>query len=79
MGFLKILAFITLPISGMTYASFSLGKQLPKATRSFGNSIGLSYIYFKTILKVLKPEDQLPYEMIEIARRTSQQSKALQR
>ena len=55
MGFLKIVAFIALPLSAMTYASFSLGKELPKATRIFGNYIGLSYVYFKYILKILKP------------------------
>jgi hypothetical protein len=55
MGFLKIVLMISIPLSGMTYTAFSLGKQLPKATRKFGNYIGLSYIYFKTIIKVLKP------------------------
>ncbi len=64
MGFFKIMAFIAVPITGMTYAAFSLGKELPKASRKFGNYIGLSYVYFKCVLKTLKPEDQMPYDMI---------------
>lgn len=79
MGFFKIIAFIAVPITGMTYAAFSLGKELPKASRKFGNYVGLSYVYFKCILKTLKPEDQMPYEMIEMARKASQQSQALRR
>lgn len=79
MGLFKIFAIIAAPVVGMTYAAFSLGKELPKATRRFGNHIGLSYVYFKTILKVIKPEDQMPYEMIEVARKASQQSQALKR
>jgi hypothetical protein len=55
MGFLKFLAIITLPTAAMTYSAFSLGKELPKACRRFGNFIGLSYIYFKCIIKTLKP------------------------
>lgn len=64
MGLLKIFALLAVPISGMTYAAFSLGKELPIACRRFGNYIGLSYVYFKTILKVLKPEDQMPYQVM---------------
>ena len=55
MGFIKIVVIITAPIAGMTYAAFSLGSRLPKASRKFGNYLGLSYIYFKCILKALKP------------------------
>lgn len=61
MGFLKIVSFIVLPIGGMSYVAFSLGKQLPKASRLLGNYIGLTYVYFKTAIKLLKPEDQMPY------------------
>lgn len=55
MGFFKIITCIAIPITGMTYVAFSLGRELPKATRLFGNYIGLSYVYFKCILKALKP------------------------
>lgn len=79
MGIFKVLALIALPISGMTYAAFSLGKQLPVASRRLGNYVGLSYVYFKCLLRSLKPEDQMPYEIIETARRASQQSQALRR
>ena len=68
MGFKKIFLIISVPLVGMSYAAFSLGKELPKATRWFGNHIGLSYVYFKSVLKVLKPKDHLPYEAIKRAR-----------
>ena len=64
MGLLKIIAIIAIPTTVMTYSAFSLGKQLPKACKIFGNYIDLSYIYFKCILKALKPEDQMPYDML---------------
>lgn len=57
MGIFKIAAIILTPVCGMTYLSFSLGRELPKACRWFGNYVGLSYIYFKSILKTLKPEN----------------------
>ena len=73
MGVTKILFLVVTPIAGMSYAAFSLGKELPKASRLFGNYIGLSYIYFKSILKVLKPKDHIPFETIQKAREASQQ------
>lgn len=79
MGLLKILALISIPLAGMTYSAFSLGKQLPIASRRLGNYIGLSYVYFKCILKTLRPEDQMPYEILQTARKASQQSQALRR
>jgi hypothetical protein len=75
MGLFKTLFFIAAPIVGMTVMAFRLGKQLPQASRLFGNYIGLSYIYFKSILKFVKPVDQMPFEMISLARKTSQQVK----
>lgn len=79
MGVFKVLIIVTIPAAYMTYSAFALGKQLPRASRLFGNYIGLGYLYFKSGLKALKPEDQLSYEMIEMARRASQQSQALKR
>jgi hypothetical protein len=73
MGFGKIIFFIVAPIGGMTIAAFSLKKELPKACRLFGNYIGLSYVYFKSTIKILKPQDHMTYEMIDIARKASQQ------
>lgn len=73
MGILKLIFLIVAPIGGMTVASFTLGKQLPKATRLFGNYIGLSYVYFKSFIKIIKPKDHMTYQMINIARKTTQQ------
>lgn len=73
MGIFKIMFFIATPIVGLTIAAFRLNRQLPIASRLFGNYIGLSYVYFKSILKYVKPVDQMPFEMISLARKTSQQ------
>jgi hypothetical protein len=61
MGILKTLFLIAAPIAGMTVMAFRLGKRLPEASRLFGNYIGLSYVYFKSILKFVKPVDQMPF------------------
>ncbi len=62
MGFLKIVFLITVPLTGLTIAAFRLGKELPIASRLFGNYIGLGYVYFKSILTFVKPADHLPFE-----------------
>jgi len=61
MGLGKIILLIAAPIGGMTIAAFSLKKELPIACRLFGNYIGLSYVYFKSILKIMKPQDHMTY------------------
>lgn len=61
MGLGKILFLIIAPIGGMTIAAFSLKSQLPKACRLFGNYIGLSYVYFKSLIKIMKPQDHMTY------------------
>lgn len=73
MGILKVVFLITAPLAGLTIAAFRLGKELPIAARLFGNYIGLSYVYFKSIITYIKPVDHLPFEMISLARKTSQQ------
>lgn len=75
MGILKTLFFVTAPLVGLTVLTFRLGNKLPAASRLFGNYIGLSYVYFKSVLKFVKPVDQMPFEMISLARKTSQQVK----
>jgi hypothetical protein len=77
MGFLKIVFLITAPLAGLTIAAFRLGNQLPLASRLFGNYIGLGYVYFKSIITYIKPVDHLPFEMISLARKTSQQVTSL--
>jgi len=61
MGLGKIIFFIAAPITGMTIAAFSLKKELPKACRIFGNYIGLSYVCFKSMIKIMKPQDHMTY------------------
>jgi hypothetical protein len=73
MGILKVVFLITAPLAGLTIAAFRLKRELPVAARLFGNYIGLSYVYFKSIITHVKPVDHLPFEMISLARKTSQQ------
>jgi hypothetical protein len=73
MGIFKTLVIITAPIGVATYFAFRLGGQLPIASRLLGNQIGMAYVYFKSMLKFVKPVDQVPFEMISLARKTSQQ------
>ena len=61
MGIVKIILFVTAPIAGLTIAAFRLKHELPIAARLFGNYIGLSYVYFKSIIKYIKPVDHLPF------------------
>lgn len=61
MGVLKTLFLIVAPIGGMTIAAFTLKKELPKACRLFGNYIGLGYIFFKSVITILKPKDHMTY------------------
>lgn len=73
MGLGKIIFLIAAPIAGMTMAAFSLKKELPRACRLFGNYIGLCYVCFKSMIRIMKPQDHMTYEMIDIARKASQQ------
>ena len=61
MGMLKTLFFITAPIGVATVMAFRLGKQLPIASRKMGNHIAMGYVYFKSLLKFVKPVDQVPF------------------
>ncbi|KRX05699.1 hypothetical protein PPERSA_09839 [Pseudocohnilembus persalinus] len=62
-----------------TYLSFKLGPQLPIACRHFGQQIGMGYNYFKVILRVMKPSEEEPGEIMDLLRKTDQQSKAFNR
>ena len=73
MGILKIIFFIATPVVGLTVMAFRPKHELPVASRLFGNYIGLGYVYFKSMLKFIKPVDHMPLEMISLARKTSQQ------
>jgi hypothetical protein len=61
MGFIKTIFFIITPVIGSTIVAFRLKNKLPIASKLFGNYIGLSYVYFKSILKILQPKDHLTF------------------
>ncbi|KAL4459377.1 hypothetical protein ABPG74_017990 [Tetrahymena malaccensis] len=80
MGWITNLLIITLPGTAYaTFISFRLGNQLPIACRNFGRQIGMGYNYFKVILKLLAPQNEKPAEIVDIMRKTEQQSIALTR
>ena len=55
MGLIRILLLTGIPATALVYSTFRLGKDLPKAARLMGNYIGLGYVYFKVIVKALRP------------------------
>ena len=61
MGVFKTLFLITAPLGAATIMAFRLGKQLPIASRKMGNNIAMAYVYFKSLLKYVKPVDQVPF------------------
>ncbi|CDW72375.1 UNKNOWN [Stylonychia lemnae] len=65
--------------SGATIFAFRLGNELPIAARRAGQSIGMSYNYFKVTLKFFTPESKQANEIISQFRRTSQQAHAFTR
>ena len=73
MGLIKILLLTGIPVTALVYSTFRLGKDLPKAARLMGNYIGLGYVYFKVIVKALRPANELGVEIVDIMRKTSQQ------
>lgn len=73
MGLFKIVCLIVVPAGALIVSTFRLGKDLPRAARLMGNYIGLSYVYFKVILKALRPAHDMGAEIIDVVRKTSQQ------
>jgi hypothetical protein len=57
MGLVKIMVFVSIPLTAMLVSSIKLGKLLPVAARQMGNTIGMGYVYFKVIIRNLKPKN----------------------
>mmetsp|Transcript_8093 Transcript_8093/g.15911 ORF Transcript_8093/g.15911 Transcript_8093/m.15911 type:complete len:146 (+) Transcript_8093:4234-4671(+) len=75
MGFLSTLFYVVVPGIGIaTVAAFSLGKELPKACRRTGRSIGMGYNYVKTMLRIITPESDNTVELVRKMRQSSQQA-----
>jgi len=80
MGFLKSLFVVLFPAVGFSvYSAFSLGRELPKASRRLGQSFGMGYNYFKVLLRLLTPETQQPGETMDVFRKANQQAAAFSR
>lgn len=73
MGLFKIIAITIIPISAAFVSSIRLGKLLPVAARQLGNTIGMGYVYFKVIIRNLRPKNEIGMELLNIARKASQQ------
>lgn len=57
MGLVSIMIFVSIPLTAMLVSSIKLGKLLPVAARQMGNTIGMGYVYFKVIIRNLKPKN----------------------
>lgn len=73
MGLVKIMVFVSIPLTAMLISSIKLGKLLPVAARQMGNTIGMGYVYFKVIIRNLKPKNEIGMELLNIARKANQQ------
>ena len=49
------------------------GKRLPLAARKMGHRLGMTYNYFRVLLKVLSPEEEAVMKMLSVYRKSSQQ------
>ena len=59
MGVIRALAVAVPPMVGTClFFAYRMGPQLPKACRKTGNYLGLTYRYFKVILKTMKPAQE---------------------
>ena len=59
MGLFKIIAITFIPAAAAFISSIRLGKLLPVASRQLGNVIGMGYVYFKVIIRNLKPKNEI--------------------
>jgi hypothetical protein len=79
MGFFSAVATVVLPVLLASGAAFSLRQELPVAGRWFGRRVGLGYVYFKAVVKVLRPNQQQTDQILGIVRQVDQQTHAFQR
>ena len=73
MGLFKIIAITFVPVAASLVSAIRLGKNLPVASRQLGNTIGMGYIYFKVLIRNLRPKNEIGMELLNIARKASQQ------
>ena len=59
MGIVKIMILASIPVTAAFVSSIKLGKLLPIAARQLGNTIGMGYVYFKVIIRNLKPKNEI--------------------
>ena len=54
-------------------AGLTAGNRLPIAARKMGNLIGMTYNYFRVLVKVMSPEEETAMKMLSVYRKSSQQ------
>lgn len=75
MGFFSFVFFGIVPAIGCcTVISFRLGQELPRASKSAGQAIGMGYNYLKIVLKHLTPQSDHGVDLVRKARRAGQQA-----
>ena len=83
MGFiLGIMYKLMFPVAFMSWATiyaFKLGPKIAISSKNAGRSLGMSYNYFKVLLKVFTPKAEQANKIIGEFRKGSQQAHAVLR
>jgi hypothetical protein len=54
MGILSTMFYYVIPFCGaVSFVTYKVGKDLPKASKIMGRRLGMGYNYFKVILKLI--------------------------
>lgn len=78
MGLLKTALFVVTPaVAYGCYSAVVLGSRLPAAARRTGQRLGMSYNYFRSMVKVMAPEDETAMKLLSVYRKSNQQVKLI--
>jgi hypothetical protein len=58
MGVIKLIIYPFIFFTSATYYAFTLGSQLPVASRNAGRALGMGFNYFKVALKFFTPQSE---------------------
>lgn len=74
MGILKTAFLVITPMFAYgCYSAVMLGPRLPMAARKMGHRLGMGYNYFRSLVKVLAPEEETAMRLLSAYRKSNQQ------
>ena len=79
MGLVKFIVYPLAFCGSATYCAFSLGRQLPVASRNAGRSLGMGFNYLKVGLRFFAPSSDEANQILNQFRKGSQQAHAFTR